>query len=107
MIVLCVAIGGYVMREEMSDGLGVIGNVLTGHMADAGFGIEKIEINGLSLTREADVARALGIEGGSTSLGFDIAEARLRVEEIPSIASATIRKVYPDSLLISITEKTP
>lgn len=107
LIALCIAVGGYVLRDEVSEGLGVVGNVLTGHMADAGFGIEKIEINGLSLTREADVAHALGIEGGSTSLGFDIAEARLRVEEIPSIASATIRKVYPDRLLVSITEKAP
>ncbi len=107
LVALCVAAGCYVMREDVSEGLNVVGSVLTGHMADVGFGIEKIEINGLSLTREADVAHALGIEIGSTSLGFDIAEARLRVEEIPSIASATIRKVYPDTLMVSITEKAP
>lgn len=101
------AIGGYVLREDLGEGLGLLGALMNGQMADVGFSIASIEINGLSLTREADVAHALGIEAGSSSLGFDIAAARLRVEEIPSVDEATIRKVYPDALVVSITEKEP
>ena len=105
LVALAVALGAYVFRDELAVGLGVVGSVVTGQMADAGFAIERIEINGLALRREADVARALGIEEGSTSLGFDVEAARLRVEEIPSIAAATIRKAYPDRLVVSIEEK--
>jgi cell division protein FtsQ len=107
LVAVTLAIGGYLMREDLGEGLGFAAALMNGQMADVGFSIASIEINGLSLTREADVAHALGIEEGSTSLGFDIAAARLRVEEIPSIAEATIRKVYPDSLVVSITEKEP
>ena len=107
LVAIVVAVGGYVFREDLGEGLGVVASVASGHLADAGFGIARIEITGLSLTREADVAHALGIAEGSTSLDFDIAAARLRVEEIPSVAEATIRKVYPDSLIVSITEKQP
>lgn len=106
-VLVMLAGGAYVMRDDLADGGGIVASLVTGQIADAGFGIEKIEISGLALTREADVARALGIAEGETSLGFDIAEARLRIEEIPSVASATIRKVYPDSLLVTISEKQP
>lgn len=107
LVALTLAIGGYVFRDDLAVGLGVVGSLASGHLAEAGLGIASIEINGLSLTREADVVHALGIEEGTTSLGFDIAAARLRVEEIPSVAEATIRKVYPDELIVSITEKAP
>lgn len=107
LVVAVLAVGGYVFRDDLGDGLGVVANVASGHLADAGFGIERIEITGLSLTREADIAHALGISEGSTSLDFDIAAARLRVEEIPSVAEATIRKVYPDELIVTIIEKEP
>lgn len=106
-VLVMLAGGAYVMRDDLADGGSIVASLVTGQIADAGFGIEKIEISGLALTREADVARALGIAEGETSLGFDIAEARLRIEEIPSVASATIRKVYPDSLLVTISEKQP
>ncbi len=106
-IVALLALGAYVFRDDVANGAGIVGGVLTGHMASAGLGIDEIEIEGLSLTREADVARALEIPQDMTSLGFDVEAARLRVEEIPSVASATIRKVYPNSLIVSITEKVP
>ena len=107
LIAAACATGGYVFREDIGEGVGVISNLAGDQMAHLGFGISEIEITGLALTREADVAHALGIEPGSTSLDFDIAQARLRVEEIPSVAEATIRKIYPDKLVVAITEKEP
>lgn len=107
LVAITLVIGGYVFRDELAVGMGVVGNVASGQLADAGLGIATIEISGLSLTREADVVRALAIEEDMTSLGFDIAAARLRIEEIPSVAEATIRKIYPDELIVSITEKEP
>lgn len=110
-LVVLMLIGGagltYLFREDVVQGMTVARHLMTGQVAEAGFGVAQIEITGQSLTREGDVVRALQIEDFTTTLAFDAEAARLRVEEIPSVASATIRKVYPDSIIVTIAEKTP
>lgn len=110
-LVLVVLVGAglaaYVLREEIGAGAGVVGHLVRGQVAEAGFGVAQIEITGQALTREADVMRALGIEDFTNTLAFDAEAARVRIEEIPSVAAATIRKVYPDSITVTITEKVP
>ncbi|SDG51529.1 cell division protein FtsQ/DivIB [Pelagibacterium luteolum] len=106
-IAVLVAGGLYIFREDVGEAAAVVGEFAGDQMAVAGFSIQSIEIDGLKLTRETDVARALGIAAGDVSLGYDVEAARLRVEEIPSIETATIRKIYPDRLVVSITEREP
>lgn len=101
------ALAAYVMREELGEGATLVTHLVTGRVADAGFGVAQIEITGQALTREADVMRALRLEDFTTTLSFDAEAARLRIEEIPSVATATIRKIYPDSITVTITEKEP
>lgn len=107
LVLALIAFAVYVTRDELSQGFEIAANLVTGRIADAGFGVESIEISGIALTREADIARAIGIREGMTSFEVDIAEARERIAEIPSVETVTIRKVYPDSLIVTITEKTP
>lgn len=110
-VVLVVLIGAglaaYVLRDEIGTGASVAGHLVTGQVAEAGFGVAQIEITGQALTREADVMRALGIENFTNTLAYDAEAARVRIEEIPSVETATIRKVYPDSIIVTITEKVP
>lgn len=101
------ALVAYVMRDELSEGATIVAHLVTGRVAEAGFGVAQIEISGQALTREADVIRALQLEDFTTTFSFDAEAARLRIEEIPSVASATIRKVYPDSIKVTVTEKEP
>lgn len=107
MLAAALVMAAYVARDELTAGAVIVGNLVTGQVAEAGFGITRIEITGQALTRERDVARALEIDGATTSLSFDAEAARQRVEEIPSVETATIRKIYPDSLIVTITEKVP
>lgn len=100
-------IAAYMLRDELSEGATIVGHLVTGRVAEAGFGVAQIEITGQALTREADVIRALGIEDFTNTLAFDAEAARLRIEEIPSVETATIRKAYPDSITVTITEKGP
>ncbi len=97
----------YVLRDEIGEGATIVGHLVTGQVAEAGFGVAQIEITGQALTREADVMRALGIENFTNTLAYDAEAARVRIEEIPSVETATIRKVYPDSITVTITEKVP
>jgi cell division protein FtsQ len=107
LVLIGAGIAGYLLRDEMSEGATVVSHLVTGRMAEAGFGVAQIEITGQALTREADVMRALRVEDFTNTLAFDAEAARLRVEEIPSVETATIRKIYPDSITVTITEKEP
>lgn len=104
---ICTAVLAYVMRDELREGATIVAHLVTGQVAEAGFGVAEIKITGQALTREADVMRALQIDDFTNTLAYDAEAARLRIEELPSVASATIRKTYPNSITVTITEKEP
>jgi cell division protein FtsQ len=73
----------------------------------AGFRIAGVSFTGNQhLNREEILTRA-GISGTSSLLFFDVADARQRLMQDPRIADATILKLYPDRLQITITERQP
>lgn len=73
----------------------------------AGFRISGVAFSGQkNVNREEILARA-GVTGTSSLLFFDVAEARQRLMEDPRIADATILKLYPDRLQITIRERRP
>jgi cell division protein FtsQ len=75
--------------------------------AAVGFKIDAVRITGQSETAELEVLNQLAIPDHASIVMFDVHEARLRVEEIPWVESATIRKIYPGTLEIEITEREP
>jgi cell division protein FtsQ len=73
----------------------------------AGFRIAGVAFAGQkNVNREEILARA-GISGTSSLLFFDVADARRRLMEDPRIADATILKLYPDRVQITIREREP
>ena len=81
---------------------------LLGSLTSAvGLKIDAVRISGQSETAELDVLYQLAIPGHESLVMFDVHDARLRVEEIPWVAAATIRKVYPGTLQVEITERDP
>jgi len=73
----------------------------------AGFSIDQVRITGQRETDEVDVLAALAIPPGSSMFSYDLQAARQRVAEIPWVEQSSIRKLYPATLQISITERTP
>jgi cell division protein FtsQ len=70
-----------------------------------GFGIAAVSVSGGSqVSREQALALA-GVTGRSSLLFFDAETARTRLVANPWIADAAVLKLYPDRLLISITER--
>lgn len=78
-----------------------------GEFAAAGFGIDSIEISGQVLTKDADIITLLTVGTGNSTLTFDAQKAQARLEWLRSVKSATVRKVYPNRVIVSIVEKTP
>lgn len=73
----------------------------------SGLAIEQVRISGQSETSEVEVLDRLGLADHASIVTLDLAEARERIETLPWVEHATLRKVYPDGLTIKIEEKKP
>jgi cell division protein FtsQ len=71
----------------------------------AGFRIESIEIAGLYRLGRADVLAAAGIRENSSLLLINAESTRARLKRDPRIADASVRKLYPGRLEISLEER--
>jgi cell division protein FtsQ len=72
-----------------------------------GFGIENVKISGQTETSEIDVLNALDIGTYPSLLTLELDSAKQRIEALPWVKTATLRKLFPDSLEIEISERDP
>ncbi len=100
----------------------VVGLAAGGHLVDfeerhgaphhalarmAGLGLDHVKIAGVDQLRASEVLAAAGIDG-RTSLAFlSVNEVRERLARIPLVKSASVRKLYPNELVLTLTERTP
>jgi cell division protein FtsQ len=80
--------------------------------ADAGANAMGMRIATVSLSGQRQVSReeifaAAGVTDHSSLLFLDVADARAKLEAMPWIGEATVRKLYPDRLQITVTEREP
>jgi cell division protein FtsQ len=93
----------------------VAGITLGGHGTDvvsavaswSGLGINSVKITGQSETSEVDVLDRLNMGAYPSLVTFDVDGARARIESLPWVSEATIRKLYPDTLEIAVKERAP
>lgn len=81
--------------------------VLSAVTAAAGFGIENVKITGQSETSEVDVLAALDIGQYPSTLTLDLQDAQARIEKLPWVKHATLKKLYPDTVEIAVVERQP
>jgi cell division protein FtsQ len=86
---------------------GHLSGVIAAGTSAAGLSIAEVRITGQSETSELDVLERLEIGEGASLATFSVATARARVETLPWVDTATIRKVYPGGLDVVIAERTP
>lgn len=93
----------------------IAGMVIGGHTrsvvsavtAASGLAIDQVKITGQSETSEVDVLDRLNIGEFPSLFTFDLDAARDRVEALPWVARATLRKLYPDTLEVAVVERLP
>lgn len=91
------------------------GAALGGHMpavveavsSRTGMALDQVHVTGNRQTSEIDVLDRLGLDGWTSLIGFDADAARLRLEALPWIKSAAIRKTYPRTLDVALVEREP
>lgn len=94
-------------RDDLAGALGLASNRAAQGFSQAGLQIENISLTGLALTDESSLIAALGVEEGLSMVAFDARAAQRRLAALPAVASATVQKVYPSDLIVSIVEKEP
>jgi cell division protein FtsQ len=71
----------------------------------AGFRIAAVSLSGEKQVSRAEIFAAAGVTERASMLFLDVDGARARLKAIPWIADATVRKLYPDRLQITVTER--
>jgi cell division protein FtsQ len=71
----------------------------------AGMRIATVSLSGQRQVSREEIFAAAGVTNHSSLLFLDVAAARAKLEAIPWIAEATVRKLYPDRLQITVTER--
>lgn len=91
------------------------GIVLGGHgrmvsdslLSAGGLGIEAVKLSGQRETNEFQILEALEIQEGSSLALFDAEGARTRLTDIAWVKSASVMKLYPGTLNVTIEERLP
>lgn len=72
-----------------------------------GLAVDNVKISGYRETSEIDILDRLGLDGWTSLLGLDAEEAREKVAELPWVQAASVRKIYPDTIEVVVTERQP
>lgn len=86
---------------------GHVSSVVQSITARTGFAIDEIRVSGNQETSEIDIFDRVGLDGWTSLVGFDAADARRRIENLPWVESATVRKIYPATLEVRVVEREP
>jgi cell division protein FtsQ len=94
------AIGGHLQaaREAYGDAHHILARVL-------GLGIEQVTISGIAQLHEPEILRFAGISRRVSLPFVSVRETRERLEAVPLIKSASVRKLYPNELAITLVER--
>ncbi len=103
---VCLA-GLYQVRDSLTAAAATAMRFVQGEFAQAGFAIKSIEISGQRLSDDNDIIALLTIGTGNSTLTFDVQKAQARLEWLRAVESATVRKVYPNRVIVQIVEREP
>jgi cell division protein FtsQ len=70
-------------------------------------GLERVTISGIAQMREPEVLAAAGLSPLVSLPFLSVGEVRERLERVPMIKSAAVRKLYPNELVVTLTEREP
>ena len=89
--------GASVMR-----GVAAISHV---NLASLGLTVREVHLQGVSRAAQDEVQAAAGIKAGAPIVGVDLAAIRARVERVGWVDHARVIRLFPDTLVIAVTER--
>ncbi len=67
--------------------------------------VDRVTVTGTERTREDDIVRLAAVERGTPLVSVDPGAVARRVEELPWVASARVRRSWPSTVKIQVTER--
>jgi len=101
------AVYGIVKGEHVPAIFSAIKDTADAGANEMGMRIATVSLSGQRQVSREEIFAAAGVTDHSSLLFLDVADARAKLEAIPWIAEATVRKLYPDRLQITVTEREP
>ena len=102
-IALCFILGSGIIIIQWS----TIKTGLHNQIAEAGFKLETVEINGRNHTTHQELNDALKLQNGEPILSINLTEKRLQIEQLGWVESAYLERLLPNTLRLTIIERTP
>lgn len=81
--------------------------VLIDAAAKRGLVVREILVSGRHETGRAALLDAVGLVRGAPILDFDVDAARARIEAMPWIRTASVRRALPDTVVVEVVERRP
>ena len=71
----------------------------------AGFGVQRVTISGQVELTEQEIIAAAGVDARQSLAFLDVIRIRDKIMTLPLVESASVRKLYPNDLVIEIVER--
>ena len=71
----------------------------------AGFGVQRVTISGQVELTEQEIVAAAGVDAHHSLAFLDVGKIRERIMALPLVERASVRKLYPNDLVIELTER--
>lgn len=75
--------------------------------AKRGLVVGEVLVSGRKETDRAALLNAVGLVRGTPILDFSVADTRARVEALPWVRSASVRRALPDTVIVDVVERRP
>jgi cell division protein FtsQ len=72
-----------------------------------GFTVEDVLVVGRSQTTRGELLKAVRLARGAPILAYDLEQARQRIEILPWVETASVERMLPDTILLSVVERQP
>lgn len=86
---------------------GLVGFAAWVVLVSSWLGLRSVEVNGVHGVTVSQVTGAVAVAPGTPLARVDLAAVQSRVEAIPAVASATVHRGWPHTLVVTVTERTP
>ena len=80
---------------------------LSHQIAEAGFKLRVVEINGRNHITHEELINALGLQKNEPILSINLTKKRKKVEQLGWVERAFLERILPDTLRLSIIERKP
>ncbi len=106
-LIIGAALGGISIGGQYQTFTEKYGSAIDIAARSIGFSISEISINGNKEITNAEIIAASGISSAHALTSLNVADIKARLKRVPLISDASVRKLYPNKMVITLVEREP